>query len=209
MKAYYAKSATGIVMDPWTGEIYAIANVPDYDPAHYAKATDDARRDRAVEDAYEPGSTFKLITAAAAIGSGKVTAKSRFPARDALQIGGNVIHNAEDGFMAGTGGTESLEDIIAYSHNVGAAEVGMALGKQTLYDTIRNFGFGDPTEVGLPGENPGIVPAARRLVGFDDRDDLVRPRRVGDPDRADPRLRCHRKRRHARSPAHPQGDSRP
>ncbi len=159
VKAYSAKSATGIVMDPWTGEIYAIANVPDYDPAHYAKATDDARRDRAVEDAYEPGSTFKLITAAAAIGSGKVTTKSRFPARDALQIGGNVIHNAEDGFMAGTGGTESLEDIIAYSHNVGAAEVGMALGKQTLYDTIRSFGFGDPTEVGLPGENPGIVPA--------------------------------------------------
>ena len=159
VKKYSAKSATGIVMDPWTGEIYAIANVPDFDPAHYGKASDDARRDGAVMDAYEPGSTFKLITAAAAIGSGKITVNTRFPTRDALEVGSYVIHNAEDGFMAGTGGAESLEDIIAYSHNVGAAEVGMKLGKHLLYNTIRDFGFGDPTNVGLPGENPGIVPA--------------------------------------------------
>jgi cell division protein FtsI/penicillin-binding protein 2 len=61
--------------------------------------------------------------------------------------------------MAGTGGTESLEDIIAYSHNVGAAEVGMAVGPATLYKTIRAFGFGDSTKIEAPGENPGIVPA--------------------------------------------------
>ncbi|MBV8074343.1 MAG: penicillin-binding protein 2 [Candidatus Eremiobacteraeota bacterium] len=159
VKAFHARSGTALIVDPHSGEILALANVPDFDPAHYGKANPDAWRDRAIADAYEPGSTFKLITAAAALESGKVTTRSRFPARDRLEVNGSVIHNAEDGFMAGTGGTESLEDIIAYSHNVGAAEVGMAIGKDAEYRTIRKFGFGDPTHVDLPGENPGIVPA--------------------------------------------------
>jgi cell division protein FtsI/penicillin-binding protein 2 len=157
--ASQARSGTAIIMDPWTGEILALANVPDYEPARYDKYSDDARRDRAIEDAYEPGSTFKLITAAAAIESGKATPESRFPARDVLEVGGQTIHNAEDGFMAGRGGPESIDDIIAYSHNVGAAEIGMAVGRHTLYDTIRRFGFGQPTHIELPGENPGILPA--------------------------------------------------
>ena len=155
---YHARSGTALVMDPWNGDLLAIANAPDYDVADWERSTDDARRDRAVEDAYEPGSTFKLITAAAAIDSGKVTASDRFAARDELAIGGHVIHNAEDGFLAGTGGTESLEDIIAYSHNVGAAEVGLSIGRTTLYRMIRKFGFGDSTASGLPGESPGILP---------------------------------------------------
>jgi stage V sporulation protein D (sporulation-specific penicillin-binding protein) len=99
------------------------------------------------------------VTAAAAIESGKVTTASRFPTRDRLEIGGSVIHNAEDGFMAGTGGSERLEDIIAYSHNVGAAEVGLTIGSRTMYHMMRAFGFGDVTRVDLPGENPGILPA--------------------------------------------------
>jgi cell division protein FtsI/penicillin-binding protein 2 len=154
-----ARSGTAIIMDPYTGEILALANVPDYDPAHFSAYSDDARRNRAVEDAYEPGSTFKLITAAAALDSGKATPASRFAARDALNVGGRTIHNAEDGFMAGHGGAETMEDIIAYSHNVGAAEIGMAVGRKTLDATIRRFGFGERTRIELPGENPGIVPA--------------------------------------------------
>jgi stage V sporulation protein D (sporulation-specific penicillin-binding protein) len=154
-----ARSGTAIIMDPWSGEILALANAPDYDPAHYSQYSDDARRDRGVEDAYEPGSTFKLITAAAALDSGKATPASRFAARDALAVGGRTIHNAEDGFMAGRGGPETMEDIIAYSHNVGAAEIGLAVGRGTLDAVIRRFGFGEPTRIELPGENPGIVPA--------------------------------------------------
>ncbi|MGP6158841.1 MAG: peptidoglycan D,D-transpeptidase FtsI family protein [Vulcanimicrobiaceae bacterium] len=156
---WHAASGTAIVMDPNSGEILALANAPDYDVRDYADYSPDARRDRAVMDAYEPGSTFKLITAAAALESGKVTPDDRFPARDALEIDGSVIHNAEDGFLASTGGSETLEDIIAYSHNVGAAEVGLRIGSRTMFDTMRRFGFGKPTEVGLPGESPGIVPA--------------------------------------------------
>ena len=157
VKKYSALSGTAIVMDPWTGEILALANVPDFEPTHFSRYPADALRDRAVMDAYEPGSTFKLITAAAALQSGRVGADSRFFARDTLEVGGRTIHNAEDGFMAGTSGTESLEDIIAYSHNVGAAEVGMAIGKSALFAGIRSFGFGDLTHIELPGENPGIV----------------------------------------------------
>lgn len=159
VKKAHARSGSAIVMDPQTGGLLALANYPDYDVNTYDKFPADARRDRAVTDAYEPGSTFKLITAAAALESKKVTTYDRFPTRDRIEIGGQVIHNAEDGFLAGTGGSETLEDIIAYSHNVGAAEVGLRIGRQTMYAMLRKFGFGDETQIGLPGESPGIVPA--------------------------------------------------
>jgi len=157
VKAYRALDGTAIVMDPWTGELLAVANAPDFDPNKFWKFGDDARRDRAVMDAYEPGSTFKLVTAAAALESGKVNLQSRFRAADTLQVGGRTIHNAEDGFMGNAGGTETLEQIIEYSHNVGAAEVGIAIGATTFYNMERRAGFGATTDVGLPGENPGIV----------------------------------------------------
>jgi stage V sporulation protein D (sporulation-specific penicillin-binding protein) len=158
VKKVHARSGTAIIMDPWTGEILALANVPDFDPAHFANYPADDWRDRAVEDAYEPGSTFKLITATAALESGKVGPDARFPSHDSLEVGGRVIHNAEDGMMAGNSGTESIEDIIAYSHNVGAAEIGLAIGPQAMARTMHAFGFGSPTKIELPGENPGIVP---------------------------------------------------
>ena len=157
VKAYHARSGTVIVMDPHTGGVLAMANVPDFDPARYGTSKPDAWRNRAIADAYEPGSTFKLITAAAAIESGKVTTHSRFAALDQITIHGSTIHNAEDD-MPTISGTESLADIIAYSHNVGAAEVGMRIGARTEDEIIRRFGFGEPTGIGLPGESPGIVP---------------------------------------------------
>jgi len=157
VRAFHARSGSVIVMDPRTGEILAMANAPDFDPAHYGAAKPDAWRDRAITDAYEPGSTFKLITAAAALESGKVNTKSRFAAVDQIKINGSVIHNAEDD-MPLSSSTESLEDIIAYSHNVGAAEVAMRIGENAEYRTIRKFGFGEGTGVDLPGESPGILP---------------------------------------------------
>ncbi len=155
---WHAESGTALVMDPWTGEVLALANMPDYDVRAYDRFPADSQRDRAVEDAYEPGSVFKLITAAAALDSGKVTTADRFPLLDRLPIGGYIINNAEDGFLAGSGSSETLEDIITYSHNVGAAEVGLRIGKRTLFEAVQRFGFGSPTNVGLPGESPGIVP---------------------------------------------------
>ena len=154
---YHALDGTAIVMDPYTGEVLAMANLPNFDPNKFWKYKDTERRDRAVTDAYEPGSTFKLVTAAAALESGKVNLRTRFRAVDALEVGGHVIHNAEDGLPA-SGGTETLEQIIALSHNVGAAEVAMAIGARDFYAMERKAGFGSPTDIELPGENPGIVP---------------------------------------------------
>jgi stage V sporulation protein D (sporulation-specific penicillin-binding protein) len=165
VRTYHALDGTAIVMDPSTGEILALANAPNFDPNRFWIYGLDARRDRAVMDAYEPGSTYKLVTAAAALDSGKVGLASRFPAHDTLEVGGRTIHNAEDGFMAGTGSSETLEQIVAYSHNVGAAEVGISIGGKTFYDMERKAGFGTPTDVGLPGENPGIVPPPDQWSG--------------------------------------------
>ncbi|MBV8152313.1 MAG: penicillin-binding protein 2, partial [Candidatus Eremiobacteraeota bacterium] len=165
VKKFSARSGSAIILDPHTGEILALANVPDFDPARYARFSSDAWRDRAVTDAYEPGSTFKLVTAAAALQSGKLKLTSRFPAADQIEIGGRVIHNAEDGFPASMHGTETLEDIVVFSHNVGAAEVGMTIGPNAEYRTIRDFRFGEPTSVDLPGENPGIVPPPSEWSG--------------------------------------------
>ncbi len=165
VNAFHALDGTAIVMDPRTGEILAMANLPNFDPNHFWKFGTEARRNRAVMDAYEPGSTYKLITAGAALESHKVTLASRFPAHDRLEVGGQTIHNAEDGFMAGTGGSETLEQIVEYSHNVGAAEVGISIGAKTLYAMERKAGFGEPSGLGLPGENPGIVPPPSQWSG--------------------------------------------
>lgn len=162
---FHALDGTAIVMDPWSGEVLALANMPNFDPNVFWKYDDAHRRDRAVMDVYEPGSTYKLVTAAAALESHKVTLTSRFPAHDRLEVGGVTIHNAEDGFMAGTGGSETLGQIIEYSHNVGAAEVGLSIGAKTLYAMERKAGFGSPTGVGLPGESPGIVPPPSQWSG--------------------------------------------
>ena len=155
---YHALDGTAIVMDPYTGEVLAMANLPTFDPNTFWKYKDADRRDRSVTDAYEPGSTFKLVTAAAALESGKVNLKSLFPAKDALEVGGHVIHNAEDGLPA-TGGLETLQEIIELSHNVGAAEVAMRIGGRDFYQMEQKAGFGAPTDIELPGENPGIIPA--------------------------------------------------
>jgi cell division protein FtsI/penicillin-binding protein 2 len=165
MKKWQARSGVAIVMDVHSGDILALASLPDFDPAHYARSSPDDWRNRAIADAYEPGSTFKLITAAAAIESGRITAATQFPIADTLEVGGRTIHNAEDGFMAGSARSESIEDIIAYSHNVGAAEVGMRVGARPMYGMIRRFGFGDPTGIDFPGENPGIVPSVDAWSG--------------------------------------------
>lgn len=154
---YHAKDGTAIVMDPWTGEILAMANIPHFDPNHFWKYPANDYRDRAVADVYEPGSTYKLITAAAALASGRVTMHTEFPAREEITIDGKTIHNADDD-MPVHGSMETLPQIVEYSHNVGAAEVGLATGAQNFYAMERKAGFGEVTDVELPGESPDIIP---------------------------------------------------
>ncbi|HET6896165.1 MAG TPA: penicillin-binding protein 2 [Candidatus Baltobacteraceae bacterium] len=157
VKTYHAASGTAIVMNPSTGEVLAMANFPRFDPNTYWKYPADDYRDRAVQDAYEPGSTFKLVTAAAALEYHKATLSQRFPSAGPLEIGGRRIYNAVDGLTPDPNG-DTLETIIADSLNVGAAEVALHVGSRDFYAMEQRGGFGEPTQIGLAGENPGIVP---------------------------------------------------
>ena len=156
-RRYHAQDGSVVVMRARTGEILALANYPNFDPNHFSAAPQAAWRDQAVTDPYEPGSTFKLITATAALDSGRVSTDDTFPALDELRVGGRVIHNADDGLMASGHAQETLDDIVTYSHNVGAAQVAMRVGKSTMYEYIRRYGFDEPTGIDVPGESAGIV----------------------------------------------------
>ena len=164
VKTYHAQSGTAIVMDPYTGEVLAMANFPHFDPNTYWKFPADDYRDRAVQDAYEPGSTFKLVTAAAAVEYGKTPLAERFPSAGPLEVGGRRIYNAVDGLTPDPNG-DTLETIIADSLNVGAAEVALHIGGKAFYKMEQSAGFGKPTQIGLSGENPGIVPPPDQWSG--------------------------------------------
>jgi stage V sporulation protein D (sporulation-specific penicillin-binding protein) len=157
VQLYHARSASAIALRASTGEILALANWPNFDPNHYSASPQDAYKNRAITDPYEPGSTFKVVTATAAIDSGKVSLEDTFPAVNAIDIGGYVIHNADDGLMPSGHARETLSDIVTYSHNVGAAEVALRLGKKTMGEYIRRFGLDDTSGVDLPGESRGII----------------------------------------------------
>ena len=202
VSTFHALDGTAIVMDPYTGEVLALANAPTFDPNRFWKFDDAHRRNRAVMDAYEPGSTFKLVTAAAALESHKVSLTMRFPARDRLEVGGRIIHNAEDGFMAGTGGSETLGQIIEFSHNVGAAEVGMSIGARTFYSMERRGGVRRPNRHRAAGRESRYRPASARLERAVARYDVVRSRRFGDADRDGALLLRHRQRRAPDAAAH-------
>lgn len=157
VKAYGADTGSVLVMDAKTGEILALANKPDYkskDPKSpdYMQLT----RNSIVTDAYEPGSTFKVVLAAAALDSGKVGMNDQIQCGDTIQAGGWTLHNANDGF--GGNATETITDIIAYSFNTGSVAMGLRMGSKIFYDYIVKFGFGDITGIELPGETEGILP---------------------------------------------------
>jgi cell division protein FtsI/penicillin-binding protein 2 len=154
---YHAADGSVIIMRAQTGEILALANYPNFDPNKFANSPPSTWRDRAITDPFEPGSTFKAITAAAALDSGKMTVDDTFPARDQIEVGNRIIHNADDGMTASGHRYETIDDIVTFSHNVGAAQIAMRVGSQTMYSYIQKFGLDDPTGVDLPGESGGIL----------------------------------------------------
>ncbi|MDO5296651.1 MAG: penicillin-binding protein 2 [bacterium] len=150
----HAKGGICLVMDAHTGEILASAVAPDYEPTHFEKADKKVRRNRAITDAYEPGSVFKTFTAAAALKNG-ASPNTVYSCPSTMTIDGCTIGNASDGLY--TKGTETLADIIRYSFNTGTAYVAMELGREKLAKTFYDFGFGEATGVGLQGEADGIL----------------------------------------------------
>jgi len=157
-----ASDGVAIVMNPQTGAILALVALPSFDPGHYQTAPAALWKNRAVADVYEPGSTFKLVLAAAAVASHAISPDDRFRDPGQIRINGATIHDAErsEHFDA-----LSLGDIVKYSSNVGAAQVATRVGKATFDAYIRQFGFGRATGIDLPGEASGIIRPLREWLG--------------------------------------------
>ena len=148
------QSASVIVVRPRTGEILAMVNMPTFDPNQFGKTKDpNARRNRAITDTFEPGSTFKTVTLAGALNDDIVRLGDMYNCENgAFLFAGKILHDHEHY------GVLSVEDIIAKSSNIGTAKVAIRLGQQRAFQYIWDFGFGQRTGVPLAGESPGILP---------------------------------------------------
>ena len=147
-----AKSGTMIVLEPQTGAVLAMAVSPRFDPNVVSNLSPDRWRNKALADAYEPGSTLKAVVAAAAIEEHVVRPNTMvFGEHGRMTIANTVIHDHEKL------GWVSFSQVIQKSSNIGAAKTGMALGEQRLHRYLQTFGFGQKTEIDLPGEGAGLV----------------------------------------------------
>ncbi|MFZ6017069.1 MAG: peptidoglycan D,D-transpeptidase FtsI family protein [Nitrospirota bacterium] len=152
MLKWRSSAASAIMMDPFTGEILALANIPAYDPNSPMRVSGFERRNRAITDCYEPGSAFKIIVGTAALEEKIVDLNTKFDcSRGGVEVGGKVIHDAH------RHGVLTFKEVIQKSSNVGSVMIGMKLGKERVYKYAKLFGFGEKTEIDLPGEVSGWI----------------------------------------------------
>lgn len=168
MKDNEAKSVTIIVSDPRSGEIYGLVNLPDFDPNAPAKDRtqeefDKVTRNLAVNDTYEPGSTFKIVTMAAALSENEVDHSFGYFCKGFTHINGVKIRCSKpEGH-----GQQNLLDIIRNSCNPGIIEIGQRLGQAKLNEYIEKFNFGSKTGIDLPGEAKGIIKSTDTMTFLD------------------------------------------
>ncbi|MDA0182023.1 penicillin-binding protein 2 [Solirubrobacter phytolaccae] len=156
------KGATAIVMDPNDGSLLAVANWPRVNANEPDKAPEEVNINRAVATNYEPGSTFKAFTVAAALEDGKVTPETSFPIESIYMYADRELKDAEDLGL----GSMTTSQILKYSSNIGAVKIAKALGGSKPFDRwIHRFGFGKATGVDLPGEQIGLVPKLENYSG--------------------------------------------
>ncbi|MEW6363753.1 MAG: penicillin-binding transpeptidase domain-containing protein [Acidobacteriota bacterium] len=149
---HHARGGTVIVMNPRTGDILAMASWPAYNPNSYGEQSEALRRNRSIEDAYEPGSTFKIIIAGATLMEKTARIEDRLDCQlGAIELAGHRIRDHKPF------GILTVGEIIEHSSNVGSIKLGLRLGDERLYHYMRQFGFGMRTGIDLPGENPGIL----------------------------------------------------
>ncbi len=158
IEANRAEGGTAIVMNPFTAEILALANEPTFNPNAYGRYPAAVRRNRAIQDLYEPGSTFKVVTASAAFEENVVRADDPIDvSAGSIRFGRRVVDDVH------TYGVLSFADVIVKSSNVGAIKVGLRLGPERLVRYVTRFGFGKPTSRDFRGESGGIVWSAGSL----------------------------------------------
>lgn len=149
-----ADGGTAIILAPHSGEILAMANWPTFNPNAYNASEETVRRNRAVQDIYEPGSTFKIVTMSAALEENVMPIDTVIDtAPGYIRFGSRVI----DEYGQHNYGTLSFSDVIVKSSNVGAIKIGLKVGAERLGLYINRFGFGKPTSSDFPSESPGIV----------------------------------------------------
>jgi cell division protein FtsI (penicillin-binding protein 3) len=156
-----AKAAMAVAMDPRTGDVLAVAIRPTFNPNAFMDASRDDWRNRAITDPFEPGSTFKVILAAAALDAGVVTPDDRIYAENGrIRIARATIHDWKKyGWLTFT-------EVLQNSSNVGSIKVGLSLGRDPYYRYMTAFGFGAPTGVGLSGESRGQLREPSRWSGL-------------------------------------------
>ena len=148
-----ANHGTALVLDPHSGDVLAMANWPPLDPDAFSKAEPALLRNRAVQDAYEPGSVNKVVTAAAAIESRLADPAEMLRVPDHYRIADKTFHDFQSHGMWRISYAEAL----ARSSNVGTIEIAQRVGKASLYRMLRRFGLGQKTDIGFPAESPGIL----------------------------------------------------
>ncbi len=145
-------SASCLMLRPRTGEILAMATLPNFDPNHPGLFPMDALRNRIITDMAEPGSTFKIVVVTAGLNERAVTLNDTFDCENGhFLYAGRVLHDHMPF------GLLTVQNIITKSSNIGAAKIGIRLGQEKLWEYIRNFGFGERTGLPLPGEVSGVV----------------------------------------------------
>jgi cell division protein FtsI (penicillin-binding protein 3) len=159
MEEHRAKSGSVVVMDPWNGEILAMASAPDFDPNEFQRYPAESRRNRVIADSYEPGSTFKIVTGSIGLESGLVNLDEIIDTGDGtIRVANTTIREADHHHY----GALTLAGVFEHSSNVGIIRVGLRLGPRRLYEGASAFGVGKSTGIDLPGENSGIFrPLAR------------------------------------------------
>jgi cell division protein FtsI/penicillin-binding protein 2 len=157
VKNSHAKSGTVIVLDPRSGEILALANAPTFDPNQVAASSADTRSNWALQNIYEPGSTFKIVAFSAALEKKLARVEDHIDCQmGAITVAGRVIHDHKPF------GTLTLPEALAKSSNVAAIKLGLRVGDEGMYDYITRFGFGSKTGIELPGETAGLVRNVKR-----------------------------------------------
>ena len=145
-------NATGIIVDPNTGEILAMTSRPSFNLNQIDSAKPEEMKNRAIFDMVEPGSTFKIVVASAALTERVVSQKSIIYCENgAFSYGGRILRD-HHGY-----GQMSVHDILMKSSNIGSAKMALMLGDEKFYEYVRRFGFGERTGIALPGEIPGLV----------------------------------------------------
>lgn len=157
-----AKNGIAIVMEPDTGRVLAMANYPTFNPNSYAHYDASSLRNRAIADSFEPGSTFKIFLVASALEAGVIRPGDYFDCENgSYKMHGRTIHDTHKY------GSLSVSEILKYSSNIGSAKIGSRLGSGRLYAALNGFGFGEKSNIDLPGEASGMLRQQAKWYGID------------------------------------------